>query len=113
MIALYRAGKTHTVRGIVCEIGRFPLEQMEEKLQLGWLKTPEEINKPKHKPKQKPKPKHKLKVQPSLELRSKAEVKPEVKPVVSDMFSSDPFESVEPSKKTRKKRKYTRRSKTY
>lgn len=46
MIALYKKGDTHKVRGIECTVARFEIIEMEDKLKEGWLKSPEELIKP-------------------------------------------------------------------
>jgi len=40
---LYREGNSHTVRGIECEVQNFPIGQLNEALDAGWLKSPEDI----------------------------------------------------------------------
>lgn len=42
-IALYRAGDTHTVRGIKCEVCRCEFLVMEDRLKEGWVKDPKEL----------------------------------------------------------------------
>ncbi len=42
-IQLYRAGNTHTVRGIECELKNFTPNSLDAMLDEGWLKSPEEI----------------------------------------------------------------------
>ncbi len=42
-IQLYRAGNTHTVRGIECELCNFDACEMDYQLNAGWCKSPEDI----------------------------------------------------------------------
>lgn len=43
-IQLYRAGTTHIVRGIECEVCNFDSSQMQHQLEQGWVKAPEFID---------------------------------------------------------------------
>lgn len=45
MIALYKEGDTHIVRGIACEILRCKARQLADKLNEGYVTTPEELYK--------------------------------------------------------------------
>ena len=40
-ISLYRDGKTHTVRGVQCEMGLFQTNRLQNMLEQGWRVTPE------------------------------------------------------------------------
>ena len=42
-IALYKAGDTHEVRGIKCEVIRCEFRQLDDKLKLGYVKDPSEL----------------------------------------------------------------------
>ena len=44
MIALYRKGNSHNVRGIVCEVGRFHSSKLKQRLLEGWVIDPKLIN---------------------------------------------------------------------
>jgi len=41
-IQLYRAGNTHTVNGIECELQNFDIKSLQPMLDSGWYATPEE-----------------------------------------------------------------------
>ena len=43
MFALYRAGKTHTVDGVQCEVIRVTLDQLQEHRADGWVDFVEDI----------------------------------------------------------------------
>ena len=43
MIQLYKAGSTHTVRGIECEICNFAPRELDLRLSEGWVKDPSEL----------------------------------------------------------------------
>lgn len=40
-VMLYRKGNTHTIRGITCEMGKFPAEDMDEMIKAGWSTSPQ------------------------------------------------------------------------
>ena len=42
-IQLYRAGDTHEVRGILCEVGNFEPHELDALLAQGWAKDPKDI----------------------------------------------------------------------
>lgn len=42
--ALYRAGKTHIIRGVECEMIVVQVEHLESHLNAGWLTDPKDIN---------------------------------------------------------------------
>lgn len=42
MLMLYRAGNTHKVRGIECEVGRFQNRSLKTLLDNGWKLRPED-----------------------------------------------------------------------
>lgn len=42
-IQLYRAGDTHEVRGIACEVANFESHELDRLLAEGWAKDPREI----------------------------------------------------------------------
>ena len=42
-IQLYRAGDTHEVRGILCEVGNFEPHELDVLLAQGWAKDPKDI----------------------------------------------------------------------
>lgn len=44
MISLYKSGNSHTVRGVVCEIGRFPAAKLSQRLGEGWFTCPTQID---------------------------------------------------------------------
>jgi hypothetical protein len=51
MIALYRPGDTHTVKGVKCKLGRFPNSELAVRLSEGWLTNVEDLTpKPRAKP---------------------------------------------------------------
>lgn len=57
MIALYRKGDTHTIRGIQCEMQRFPNHQLHNMLNCGWSTSPEALKrKPRTKKEEIPEP---------------------------------------------------------
>ncbi len=43
-IQLYKAGKTHTVRGIECELCNFSAAELQYQLDHGWFKSPDDIS---------------------------------------------------------------------
>ena len=43
-IQLYRAGNSHTVKGIECEVCNFSIGELQIKLDEGWFKSPQEIS---------------------------------------------------------------------
>lgn len=45
-IQLYKAGSTHTVGGIECELQNFNISELDAKLAEGWFKSPSDINAP-------------------------------------------------------------------
>lgn len=49
-VLLYREGKTHKVRGVECEMRRFPISDLHTMLDSGWLTDPNDINSQKHIP---------------------------------------------------------------
>ncbi len=42
-IQLYKAGDSHEVRGIKCEVANFKPAELEARLAEGWAKSPEDI----------------------------------------------------------------------
>jgi len=40
-VSLYRQGTTHTIRGTLCEMGRFLPDEVHAQLKNGWSKSPE------------------------------------------------------------------------
>ncbi|MEE9311618.1 MAG: hypothetical protein V3V10_04320 [Planctomycetota bacterium] len=43
MIALYRKGATHTIRGVTCEMGRFETKRLQSLLNSGWVTNPQDL----------------------------------------------------------------------
>lgn len=43
MIALYRKGATHTIRGVTCEMGRFETKRLQSLLDSGWVTNPQAL----------------------------------------------------------------------
>ena len=56
MIALYKKGNTHTIRGIECEMGRFQNRELEARLNEGWKIKPEDLVEKRGRPKKKVEP---------------------------------------------------------
>ncbi len=45
MIALYKPGDRYEVKGIKCEIGRFPAQDLQKRLKEGWIADPGDLYK--------------------------------------------------------------------
>ena len=43
MIALYRKGNTHVIRGVKCEMGRFETKRLQGCLNSGWVTNPQDL----------------------------------------------------------------------
>jgi len=43
MIMLYRKGKSHVIRGVECDIGRFENNRLQSCLGAGWVIDPQEL----------------------------------------------------------------------
>ena len=39
-VSLYKQGTTHTIRGTLCEMGRFLPDEVNDQLKNGWFKSP-------------------------------------------------------------------------
>ena len=51
MIALYKKGNTHKIRGVECEMGRFQNRELDARLKEGWKISPEELIQKRGRPK--------------------------------------------------------------